>query len=134
MAQPTIWLGCDQIKDETEKKQNVVQDKKEPDKSVKVSGVQNSGLFVTVFMNGQPVTCLIDTGATLTIISRKVWEGMVRRTSELTSFGQVISTASGNPKDVKLEDYIKHVQECRQARAPTVITCSVCKAPFSKQA
>ena len=91
---------CDQNKDETEKKQNVVQDKKEPDKSVKVSGVQNSGLFVTAFMNGQLVTCLIDTGATLTIISRKVWEGMVRRTSELTSFGQVISTASGNPIDV----------------------------------
>ena len=62
---------CDQNKNETEKKQNVEQDKKEPDKSVKVSGVQNSGLFVTAFMNGQPVTCLIDTGATLTIISRK---------------------------------------------------------------
>ena len=91
---------CDQNKDETEKKQKVEQDKKEPDKSVKVSGVQNSGLFVTAFMNGQPVTCLIDTGATLTIISRKVWKGMVRRTSELTSFGQVISTASGNPIDV----------------------------------
>ena len=62
--------------------------------------MQNSGLFVTAFINGQPVTCLIDRGATLTIISRKVWEGMVRRTSELTSFGQVISTASGNPIDV----------------------------------
>ena len=91
---------CDQNKDETEKKQKVEQDKKEPDKSIKVSGVQNSGLFVTAFMNDQPVTCLIDTGATLTIISRKVWESMVRRSSELTSFGQVISTASGNPIDV----------------------------------
>ena len=35
-------------------------------------------------------------------------------------------------KDVKLEDYIKHVQECRQARAPTVITCSVCKVQLGK--
>ena len=44
------------------------------------------------------------------------------------------ATCPNCKKDVKLEDYIKHVQEYRQARAPTVITCSVCKAPFSKQA
>ena len=65
------------------------QESKEAEKSVKASGVQNPGLFVTAFVNGQLVTCLIDTGATLTILSRKVWESMVRQ-----------STASGNPIDV----------------------------------
>ena len=76
------------------------QESKEAEKSVKVSGVQNSGLYVTAFVNGQPVTCLIDTGAKLTILSRKLWESMVRQSSVLTSFNQVISTASGNPIDV----------------------------------
>ena len=37
-------------------------------------------------------------------------------------------------KDIQLEDYIKHVQQCRQTETTTVITCNVCKTPFSKLA
>ena len=45
---------------------------KDNDKSVKVSGPNNTGLYAPTVVNDKPVYCLIDTGATLTIISTKV--------------------------------------------------------------
>ena len=89
----------EQKQDEPESKQNDQEKSKE--KSVKISGVQNSGLFVTAFVNDQPVTCLLDTGATLTIISAKVWETLDRSSLTLSTFDQVISTASGRQIEVK---------------------------------
>ena len=44
---------------------------------------------------------LEDTGATLTIISSRVWETIGDSSYTLNPFEQVISTASGNPIEVK---------------------------------
>ena len=44
--------------------------------------------------------CLVDTGATLTIISSNVWETLGRPNLTMTTFDQVISTASGSPIEV----------------------------------
>ena len=52
-------------------------------------------------MNDQPVICLLDTGATLTIISTKGWEALARTSLTLTTFEQIISTAPGSPIEVK---------------------------------
>ena len=68
---------------------------------VKVSGKKSSGLFLTACINGKPVSCLVDTGATLTIISSRVWETIRDVPQNLNSFEQVISNASGSPIDVK---------------------------------
>ena len=80
---------------------NQQQDKdKGSGKSAKVSGIHNSGLFVSALVNGQPINCLLDTGATLTIISTKVWETLDRSKLTLIAFDQNISTASGSPIEV----------------------------------
>ena len=89
---------CDQRPAEAETKPN--DQDKTAEKGVKVSGLQNSGLFVPAFVNGLPINCLVDTGATLTIISTKVWETMGCSNLTLSTFDQVISTASGSPIEV----------------------------------
>ena len=71
------------------------------EEAVKVSGKRSSGLFVSACVNGKPLNSLVDTGATLTIISSRVWETVGNSSSTLNSFEQVISTASGNPIEVK---------------------------------
>ena len=53
------------------------------DDGVKVSGIQNPGLFLTILVNGQLVSSLVDTGATLTIISTRVWEALGRSSSAI---------------------------------------------------
>ena len=70
------------------------------DKSVKVSGPNNTGLYAAAVVNDKPVYCLIDTGATLTIISTKVWELIDQLSSALAPFSQIISTATGSPIEV----------------------------------
>ena len=89
---------CDQRPAEAETKPK--DQDKTAEKDVKVSGIQNSGLFVPAFVNGLPINCLVDTGATLTIISAKVWETLGRSNLTLSTFDQVISTASGSPIEV----------------------------------
>ena len=73
---------------------------KTAEKGVKVSGIQNSGLFVPALVNGLPINCLVDTGATLAIISTKVRETLGRSNLTLNTFDLVISTASGSPIQV----------------------------------
>ena len=71
------------------------------EEGVKVSGKKSSGLFITACVNGKPLSSLVDTGATLTIISSRVWEAIGESSYTLNPFDQVISTASGNPIGVK---------------------------------
>ena len=51
-------------------------------------------------VNDKPVYCLVDTGATLTIISTKIWELVDQPSSALAPFSQIISTATGSPIEV----------------------------------
>jgi predicted aspartyl protease len=62
--------------------------------SVKRSSCTGSGLYVEAKINGTPATCLIDTGATLTIVSSKFMDS-VQALSSLESFKHNIFTASG---------------------------------------
>ena len=89
---------CDQRPAEAETKPK--DQDKTAEKGVKVSGIQNSGLFVPALVNGRPINCLVDTGATLIIISTKVWETLGCSNLTLSTFDQVISTASGSPIEV----------------------------------
>ncbi|MCG8048996.1 MAG: reverse transcriptase domain-containing protein, partial [Candidatus Thiodiazotropha endolucinida] len=95
---------CDQNPRKTEGQKNTEDQpkvsEKDSNKSVKVSGTNNSGLFAAAEVNGKPVYCLVDTGATLTIISTKVWELVDPPFSALTPFPQTISTATGSPIEV----------------------------------
>ncbi|MEW8542943.1 MAG: retroviral-like aspartic protease family protein, partial [Candidatus Thiodiazotropha sp.] len=95
---------CDQVSKKIEAKKDTEAQPKAPekdgDKSVKVSGPNNSGLFAAAVVNGKPVYCLVDTGATLTIISTKVWGLMDQSSSALDPYSQVISTATGSPIEV----------------------------------
>ena len=62
--------------------------------------LQTPRLFASALVNGQPVNCLVDTGATLTIVSTKVWETLNNSNLPLINFDQVISTVSGSPIEV----------------------------------
>ena len=46
---------------------------KSAEKDAKMSYIQKYGVFVRALLNGLPMNCLVDTGATLTIIATKVW-------------------------------------------------------------
>ena len=48
-------------------------------KSAKVSSIHNSGLFISALANGKSINCLLDTAATLTMISTKVWGTLCHR-------------------------------------------------------
>lgn len=65
-----------------------------------MSGPNNTGLYAAAVVNDKPVYCLIDTGATLTILSTKVWELIDQSSSALAPFPQIISTATGSPSEV----------------------------------
>ena len=93
------------IKDCKQKQQEQGTQKKETESmeegGVKVIGKKSFGLFLTACINGKPLSCLVDTGATLSIISSRAWEAMDISSSTLTTFEQVISNASGSPIEVK---------------------------------
>ena len=55
---------------------------------------------VSARVNGQAVNCFVDTVATLTIVSTKVWETLDHFNLPLINIDQVISTESGSPIEV----------------------------------
>ena len=63
---------------------------------------KSSGLYVDCKINNIPTECLVDIGATLSIISIKAWD-IINQSSAMTlnTFKTEIYTASGNPIDVK---------------------------------
>ena len=63
---------------------------------------KSSGLYIDCKINSIPTECLIDTGATLSIISIKAWDIISQNSSmTLQTFKSGIYTASGSPIDVK---------------------------------
>ena len=71
-------------------------DKKGNDK-VNLSNFQGSGLYLTGKLNGYEVDCLVDTGATLSVLSTRAWKMIDGQGSKLKTFDKEIVSASGNP-------------------------------------
>ncbi|MCG8045579.1 MAG: retroviral-like aspartic protease family protein [Candidatus Thiodiazotropha endolucinida] len=63
--------------------------------NVCLSSTNLAGLFVQASLGGRSTECLIDTGATLTLLSLKVWES-IKISETLEKFDKEIISASGN--------------------------------------
>jgi len=75
---------------------------KDGDKSgVKLSNFQGSGLYVAGKLAGRAIDCLVDTGATLTLISPKVWDNVKDGTVTLSRFDKELVSASGDPINIQ---------------------------------
>ncbi|KAH3700294.1 hypothetical protein DPMN_075269 [Dreissena polymorpha] len=69
---------------------------------VKKSNFNGAGLFfVTAHIDGSAVSCLIDTGATLSLMSTQTWNLNRGKCSELNSFDKDIIAACGTPLTIK---------------------------------
>ena len=60
-----------------------------------------SGLFVKAKINEHEVDCLIDTGASLTLVSMCVYELLRQNYSSLKKFDKEIVSATGDELDIK---------------------------------
>ena len=61
----------------------------------------SSGLYVNCKINNYDAECLVDTGATLSLISCKAWDLMNNLAAPLEEFSPDIFTASGNKVEVR---------------------------------
>ncbi|KAH3782797.1 hypothetical protein DPMN_160717 [Dreissena polymorpha] len=69
---------------------------------VKKSTFNVTGLFfVTAHIDGSSVSCLIDTGATLSLMSTKTWSLNRGKCTDLKSFDKDIFAACGTPLTIK---------------------------------
>ena len=68
--------------------------------SVCLSNTSQAGLFVQANLEGYSADCLVDTGATLTLISSKVWS-TIKGSETLEKFDMEVISASGNVLDTK---------------------------------
>ena len=68
--------------------------------SVCLSNTSQAGLFVQANLEGYCADCLVDTGATLTLISSKVWS-TIKGSETLEKFDMEVISASGNVLDTK---------------------------------
>ncbi len=76
--------------------------RQEDERNVNSSYRHGSGLFVAASINGQTATCLVDTGATLTVLSTRYWENLCDSDEHvLSTFDKDIISASGSPLEVK---------------------------------
>ena len=66
-----------------------------------MTNFQGSGLYITGQLNGHEVDCLVDIGATLTVLSTRAWKMIDGQASKLESFEKEIVSASGNPLNAK---------------------------------
>ena len=61
-----------------------------------------AGLYLKRKVNGVPVESLVDTGATIIIISTRLWDTILKGSSPLLEkFTSQVFTASGEPVDIK---------------------------------
>ena len=68
--------------------------------SVCLSSTNHAGLFVQAKLGEYGADCLVDSGATLSLLSSKVWS-TIKGTVSLEKFDQEIVSASGNVLDTK---------------------------------
>ena len=68
--------------------------------SVCLSSTNHTGLFVQAKLGEYGADCLVDSGATLSLLSSKVWS-VIKGTVSLERFDQEIVSASGNVLDTK---------------------------------
>lgn len=68
--------------------------------SICLSSTNHAGLFVQAKFGEYGADCLVDTGATLSLISTKVWS-TIKGTKTLVKFDKDIISASGNVLDTK---------------------------------
>ncbi|MCG8048186.1 MAG: reverse transcriptase family protein, partial [Candidatus Thiodiazotropha endolucinida] len=89
---------CPQRKDRATDKQDENQSREKS--NVCVSGNCHAGLFVQAKCGENTLDCLVDTGATLTLVSAKAWDNM-KDMKALDRFEREIISASGNTLDTK---------------------------------
>ena len=58
-------------------------------------------MYTTAKLNGHDVDCLVDTGATLSLVSTRVWNMIDGQSHNLDEFSTEIVSPSGNPIDIK---------------------------------
>ena len=61
----------------------------------------SSGLYANCKINNYDAECLVDTGATLSLISCKAWDIINKSAASLNEFRPDIFTASGNKVEVR---------------------------------
>ena len=79
-----------------------MRDREDKDQQMKQVASCGAGLYVKCKVNGVPVERLVDTGATLTIISTRLWNTIQQCSSPLLEkFSSQVFTASGEPVEIK---------------------------------
>ena len=76
-------------------------DEAKSQEKINLSNFKGSGLYTTAKLNGHDVDCLVDTGATLSLVSTRVWNMIDGQSHNLDEFSTEIVSASGNPIDIK---------------------------------
>ena len=89
---------CPQRKDRDANRKD--EPKSQEKASVCASGMPHAGLFVRAQVGKYAVDCLVDTGATLSLVSAKVWSS-IKGTNTLDKFDREIVSASGDVLDTK---------------------------------
>lgn len=60
-----------------------------------------TGLYIPVTWGGQSLNCLVDTGATLTVLSTRAWNNSSKNDHDLIAYDRTIVAAGGTPLIVK---------------------------------
>ena len=90
---------CPNLKAELSKKTQGMQSEEKHNK-IQTYGISSSGLYVTGKIDNITADCLVDTGATLTIVSSKLWE-VINSKNSLTPFDTPLVSAAGDTTKVK---------------------------------
>jgi predicted aspartyl protease len=80
-----------------------------------------AGLYVKAKINGVEANCLVDTGATLTVVSTKLLQSS-SYPSTLESFKQDVVTASGSPLDVEGKTSVVIVLNGHKSLADVIVS------------
>lgn len=94
--------NCPKLKDKKPFKKDFKKDKKDDGKDRSAANAVGPGLYIHVDFYGQILNCLVDTGASLSVISTRVWENSdISKQGVLNTYDKTIITASGSALDVR---------------------------------